>query len=39
MAKMGFDGENLDLELILLENEELTDEQRNALEMLRDSHL
>jgi len=39
MAKMGFDGENLDLELILLENEELTDEQRNILDSLRDSGL
>ena len=36
---MGFDGENLDLELILLENEELTDEQRNILDSLRDSGL
>ena len=39
MAKMGFDGENLDLELILLEKEELTDEQKNILDSLRDSGL
>ena len=39
MAKRGFDGENLDLELILLENEELTDEQKNILDSLRDSGL
>ena len=39
MAKAGYNGSDLTLEFVLADNEELTDEQRQALKTLQDSGL
>ena len=39
MAKMGFDGGDLDLELALMEVDELSEQQRKLLDSLREQGL
>ena len=39
MAKAGYNGGDLTLEFVLADTEELTDEQRQALQTLQDSGL